>query len=154
MELSSHNILLASIEKLNNCIFKTYLLSHQKVKNENQSKVSNFKLKLFFQEFLWLFFFKDFIYLFLERGREGEREGEKHWCVRDTTISCLSRAPTWGPSLQPRHVPWLGMNGTGDLSVLRHALNPLSHPATTIFSLFFISPLFFCFYFRKQGQLL
>ena len=27
------------------------------------------------------FFFKDFIYLFLERGREGEREGEKHQCV-------------------------------------------------------------------------
>ena len=26
-------------------------------------------------------FFKDFIYLFLERGREGEREGEKHQCV-------------------------------------------------------------------------
>ena len=27
------------------------------------------------------YFFKDFIYLFLERGREGEREGEKHQCV-------------------------------------------------------------------------
>ena len=26
-------------------------------------------------------FFKDFIYLFLERGKEGEREGEKHQCV-------------------------------------------------------------------------
>ena len=26
-------------------------------------------------------FKKDFIYLFLERGREGEREGEKHQCV-------------------------------------------------------------------------
>ena len=25
--------------------------------------------------------FKDFIYLFLEKGREGEREGEKHQCV-------------------------------------------------------------------------
>ena len=25
--------------------------------------------------------FKDFIYLFLERGREGDREGEKHQCV-------------------------------------------------------------------------
>ena len=25
-----------------------------------------------------VFFYKDFIYLFLERGRKGEREGEKH----------------------------------------------------------------------------
>ena len=31
--------------------------------------------------FSFLFFFLDFIYLFLERGREGEREGEKHQCV-------------------------------------------------------------------------
>ena len=29
---------------------------------------------------LFLFFKKDFIYLSLERGREGEREGEKHQC--------------------------------------------------------------------------
>ena len=27
------------------------------------------------------FFFKIFIYLFLERGREGGREGEEHQCV-------------------------------------------------------------------------
>ena len=26
-------------------------------------------------------YFKDFIYLFLERGKGGEREGEKHQCV-------------------------------------------------------------------------
>ena len=26
-------------------------------------------------------FFKDFIYLILERGREGERKGDKHQCV-------------------------------------------------------------------------
>ena len=28
-----------------------------------------------------ILYFLDFIYLFLERGREGEREGEKHQCV-------------------------------------------------------------------------
>ena len=28
-----------------------------------------------------LFKKKDFIYLFLERGKEGEREGETHQCV-------------------------------------------------------------------------
>ena len=27
------------------------------------------------------FILKDFIYLFLQRGKEGEREGEKHQCV-------------------------------------------------------------------------
>ena len=31
--------------------------------------------------FLTNIFLKDFIYLLLERGREGEREGEKHQCV-------------------------------------------------------------------------
>ena len=47
-----------------------------------------------------IIFLKDFMYLFLEkRGREGEREGEKHQC------HCLSCAPYWGPALQPRHVP-------------------------------------------------
>ena len=37
-----------------------------------------------------------FIY-FLERGQEGEREGEIHQCVRDTAIGCLSRPQlgTW-----------------------------------------------------------
>ena len=28
-----------------------------------------------------------------ERRREGEREGEKHWCERETRISCLSHVP-------------------------------------------------------------
>ena len=46
------------------------------------------------------FFKKDFIYLFLERGREGEREGEKPQCV------VASPKPPAGESgLQPRHVP-------------------------------------------------
>ena len=29
-------------------------------------------------------FFKDCIYLIVEMGKEGEREGEKHQCVRET----------------------------------------------------------------------
>ena len=53
---------------------------------------------------------KDFIYFtFRERGKEGEREGEKQQCARDTAISCLSHNPNWGPVPQPRHVPWLGI---------------------------------------------
>ena len=33
---------------------------------------------------LLLPFLKDLFFNFLERGREGEREGEKHQCVKDT----------------------------------------------------------------------
>ena len=46
----------------------------------------------------------DFI-IFRVGGREGEREGEKRQCVRDTLISCLLHALHWGPGPQPRHVP-------------------------------------------------
>ena len=55
----------------------------------------------------YFIFFERFIFLFAlrEKGREGEREGEKQPCVRDVLISCLLCAPCWGPGLQPRHVP-------------------------------------------------
>ena len=39
-------------------------------------------IKILINTIFYLFVhFKDFIYLFLERGRVGEREGEKHQCV-------------------------------------------------------------------------
>ena len=59
---------------------------------------------------LLIFYFRFDLFIFRERGREGEREGEKHWCVRETSIGCLSRAPNQAPGPQPRL-----------------ALNPLSH---------------------------
>ena len=40
-----------------------------------------------------LFFFKCYLFIFRERGREGEREGEKHWCERETSVSCLLSDP-------------------------------------------------------------
>ena len=58
----------------------------------------------------WCYFLfkKDFIYfIFRERGREGARKGEKRWYVRETLISCLFLAPSWGPGMQPGHVPQL-----------------------------------------------
>ena len=57
------------------------------------------------------YFFKGRFYLFIfrERGKEREREGEKHWCVRETFIGCLSNAPSWAPGPQPRHVPQPGI---------------------------------------------
>ena len=46
-----------------------------------------------------------YVFTFRERGREGEREGEKHRYVRETSIGYLSHAPCRGPVPQPRHVP-------------------------------------------------
>ena len=52
--------------------------------------------------FVFIYFLKDFIYLFLGRGREGEREGEKHQCVVD---SCAP--PTGDPAHNPgMHPDW------------------------------------------------
>ena len=48
-----------------------------------------------------VFFFLRFcLFMFRERGREEEREGEKHQCVVASRSS-----PHWGPGLQPRHAP-------------------------------------------------
>ena len=46
----------------------------QVTENSTQDDL-NYKDKYYF------FFKKDFIYLFLERGREGEREGKKYECM-------------------------------------------------------------------------
>ena len=72
-----------------------------------------------------LYFLRFFIYLFFrERGREGEREEEKHWCARDTLIRCLLHAPSQRPGRNPGMCP---ESQTSDLLVKRPALNPLSH---------------------------
>ena len=54
-------------------------------------------------------FLKMILFIFRDKGRKGKREGEKHWCVRDTLIGCLLHISNWGPGPQPRHVPWLGV---------------------------------------------
>ena len=64
---------------------------------------------------MYVWFSLHFIYLkslfiyFREKGREGEREGKKHQCARETSIGCLSHTPSQGPGPQPRHVPWPGI---------------------------------------------
>ena len=82
---------------------------------------------------LSLFLFEDFIYLFIfvclftrERGREGkEREGEKHWCERETSITCLPYMPWWiKPTTQ---VCALTGNQTSDLLICGVMPNWLSH---------------------------
>ena len=89
-------------------------------------------IKVFFPaDFILLFI----LFIFRERGREGEREGEKHPCVRDTPISCLSHAPNWGPGLSPRHVPWLGIKPATSLSLSYHSTHwatPVSYTHLTL----------------------
>ena len=55
--------------------------------------------------FRWLrgFLKKLYLFVFRERGREGEREGEKHLCAREILV--LFYALNQGPGSQPRHVP-------------------------------------------------
>ena len=60
--------------------------------------------------FLFFSFFKRFYsVIFRERGREGEGDGEKHRCVEESLIGCLSHAPIQASGPQPRHVSWLGI---------------------------------------------
>ena len=49
-----------------------------------------------------------FIFEFRGRGRAGEREGEKHWCEKYWLVAS-HMYPKSGLNLQPRHVPWLGI---------------------------------------------
>ena len=83
--------------------------------------------------FLFYFIFLKILFIFSKRGRKGEREGEKHWCERETLISCLLHTPNWGPGLQPRHVPWLGIETT-TFWCIGWCSNQLSHPARVIVS--------------------
>ena len=69
-----------------------------------------------------LFYFILFYFIFLERGQGRQKEGEKHWCVREKSIGCLLHAP------QPE--TWLATQAcvlTSDLSVCRMTPNPLNH---------------------------
>ena len=67
----------------------------------------------------WASFFLDFIYLFLERVREGEREGNVNvWLPLEHPL-----LGTW-PTTQACAL--IG-TGTSNPLVLRSALNPLSH---------------------------
>ena len=54
-------------------------------------------------------YFLKILFIYIQRDEKGEREGEKHPCVRETSIAWLSHTPNWGPGPQPRHVPWWGI---------------------------------------------
>ena len=89
------------------------------------------------------------MYLFFrERGREGEQEGEKHQCVRDSSTSCLSHTPNCGPGPPLRHVPQLGIEPAtfqlGGLHLIQWAT-----PASTI--VFFLN--LFTYWFERERNI-
>ena len=81
-----------------------------------------------------LYIFSLFFFFFSKRAGEGEREGEKHWCVR-----YIDRLPLECPQLgtsPANQACTLTGNWTDDLLVCRLALSPLSHTSQgCIFSL-------------------
>ena len=79
--------------------------------------------------YFFLFFKKDFIYLFLEKEKEGKREGEKHQCVVAAHTPLLGTWPVTQACVLTR-------NQTGDPLVHSPALNPLSHTSQGSFRLF------------------
>ena len=94
-------------------------------------------------ESIGFFLFKKIFYSFIfrERGREREREGEKHQCVVVSHASLY-----WRPDQQPRHVPWLGIKPV----TLGFTGWPSIHWATParVYRVFFI----YCHVICKQWQ--
>ena len=59
----------------------------------------------------WIYFLIYFLSLFLKRFYLFILEGKvgRNWGRETSVCCCLSCAPYWGPGLQPRRVPWLGI---------------------------------------------
>ena len=74
----------------------SYFLAQNMILEDRSLILSQSKLD--FKNFFFILF------IFRERGREGDTEGEKHGCERDTSIGCLSHARNWGLNLLPRPV--------------------------------------------------
>ena len=65
-----------------------------------------------------------YLFIFRERGREGEREGEKH-----QSVVCLLLTPNYqGPGPNPRHMPGLGIEPATFWSAGQHWI----HWATSV----------------------
>ena len=60
---------------------------------------------IFFSLFLKIFY----LFTFRDKGREGEREGEKLQCARGTSICCSPHAHNWEPGPETEALPWWGI---------------------------------------------
>ena len=73
---------------------------------QSQGQVSNSRILSTYPVLLILIFLKRFyLFIFTERGRKGKKQGEKHWCERETSISLRSyvspRNLTCNPGMCP-----------------------------------------------------
>ena len=76
----------------------------------------------------------------LERGKGGRKRG------RATSMcGCLSHAPYWGPCLQPRHVPWLGIETATLWFSGQHSIH-WATPARAVIKGFLMSNVFLIFF--------
>ena len=78
----------------------------------------------------WLFTKKlkrFYLFIFRERGRKGEREGEKHQCMRETPIDCLLQGPQLGTKPTTQACALTGNKSTCDLWLYGIKLNQLIH---------------------------
>ena len=84
-------------------------------------------------------FFKKILFIYFWREQKGGRKR-----VREISISCLSYMLNQEPSLQPRHVPWLGIQ----LATLHFARRRPTHWTTYFIKCFFLHLLIWscCFY--------
>ena len=104
------------------------------------------------QEMQIFFFLRFYLFTFRERGREGERKGEKHQYMRDTSITLPLTCPQLGTCLTTQACALTG-NRTGDLSVHRPVLSPLSRPSQGQMP-FFLNKRLFGSYWSAGGFLL
>ena len=83
-----------------------------------------------------LLYFYFIFSIFRERGREGEREGEKHWHERETWIGFLSYAP-WPETGPATQACTLTENQIGNILVYRTMPNQLNYTDQSFPALFF-----------------
>ena len=115
-------------------IFNTFFCYYRKKKREVGLLQNKRHLRDITKSHVWIFkkifYLFILINLFLERGREGEREGEKHHCVVAFHTTWLG---TW-PATQACALSGIR---TGNPLVHRPALSPLSHNIQGRFYLLF-----------------
>ena len=119
-------------------IHRHFIISHHK--KDKHSTVRYFERQRLHSHNLLQYnflFFKRF-YLFFGRVKGKEKGGEKHQCVRDTLIGCLSQTPAQLGTWPAAQVYALTRNQTNNFSPYRTMPNPLSHISQGCFILLLV----------------